>query len=745
MPSTRQTSFASGELSPLLWGRTDLEVYASGARSLLNFVVNRQGNSVSRPGTQLAWNAKQNDVVLLPFLHASGESYVLELGHLYVRIYNARTLALITELVTPFQSTDLPELQWAQLGSTMVLTHRLRAAQELTITSAATIVPVRYAPPGDTSGAAALQAFFPSIGGNPPSMPVLVSWTSTGLFVVDAAHPPRLWKYKVSVVMKNTITGEVAESLPRDITQFVLGNVKDGTVPTAPGSASPLPADGQLVLFADAPIYIEPGLGDAVAAPANWVAVENLYYRGRGQLFGLVGRCAPNERFADFGDEPDYETPPLRGESPFKTGEYPAAVAFFQQRRCFAGPTQRFWMSAVDEFANHDAPIISWRGQPLAATLINRKRERAVSMVAAEHLLLFTDTSVWCVGRPDVPLDFDTFAAVTRTIDEVGSAPLQPLVIDESVLYARAQGRGVRGLQLTQAGYQGGDVSWHAEHLFRGGVQTPTATWVSARIVSWCFQREPFGTVWAVRSDGTLLTCTRTGDGRFAWSRHDTGTDKVLSVCAVPRNELAGGLGGWDDVFVAVVRAGVTRIERMTPPDIRGQPRYASDPKYIGNPIGSQQLSYPVDSYVLATVTKASPTAVLGLNHLEGRDVWLSCPGVDPFGPLRVTGGQVTTPAGWGPKDAVTFTAAVGLPYLCDLELLDAPFERMSQKTVVSVGFEVDNAVGLLVGEDFGKLVEWRQRTVADSYEYPSAASAFVVVNVLGRAARRCVSRSRSR
>jgi len=728
----RQTSFAAGELSPLLWGRTDLELWRHGARRLQNFIINQQGNAVSRPGTLLAWAAKLPDVVLLPFLHASGESYVLEFGHLYARIYDARTLAFSAELVTPFQTQDLPELQWAQVGSVLVLTHYRRPAQELRIEAVASIVPVRFAPPGDTAGAPPLEAAFPSIGGNDPSMPVLVAWQPTSLFVVDAAHPPREWRYKVSTLLRHNVTGEVVESLPRDITQYVPGNVATGTVLGV--SPINLPADNMLVLYNDAPIYIEPGLGAAVTPPANWTPIENLYYRGRGTLFGFVGRCATNARFADFGAEPDYETPPLRGDSPFKAGEYPAAVAFFQQRRAFAGPGQSWWASAVDDWTNHDEPVINWPGQPLAATLVNRKRERMLSMAALEHLLIFTDTSVWCVGRPEVPLDFDTFPAVTRVIEEVGAHPLQPLVIDGAVLYSRAQGRGVRALAVGQSGgFEGTDVSWHAEHLFRGGGQTPTASWVSARIVSWCFQREPFHTVWAVRSDGALLSCTRTGSGTWAWSRHLTGSpDKVLSVTAVPRNELAGGLGGWEDVFIAVRRNGVTCIERMTPPDIRGQPKHVADPAYIGNPIGSEQLSYPVDSAIIATITKATGTTVGGLNHLEGRSVWLSCPGIAPSGPHVVTSGQVTSPAGWGPTGAVTFKAAVGMAYVCELETLDAAPGTSTQKSVLSVGIEVDSAIGLEAGEDFAHLVPWIQRTVQDSYEYPSAASVLVVVNVKG-------------
>jgi len=730
--TTRQTSFAAGELSPLLHGRTDLELFAHGARGLLNFVVSRQGSAVSRPGTQLAWSSKLADVVLLPFLHASGESYVLEFGALYVRIYNARTLAFVQELVTPFQTGDLPELQWAQVGSALVLTHYLRPAQELTFTTTAAIYPVRFAPKGDVPGGAALEAAFPSIGGNPPSMPVLVAWQPTSLFVVDAAHPPREWRYKVSTLLRHNVTGEVIESLPRDITEYVLGDVSSGTTPSGPGYSLPLPADNQLVLFDTAPIYIEPGLGAGVAAPSNWTPIENIYYRGRGSLFGYIGRCATNARFADFGADPVWTLPPLRGESPFASGEYPAAVAHFQQRRAFGGPAQRFVTSAVDDWENFDAPLVNWSGQPLEATLVARKRERLVALAALDHLLALTDTSVWCIGRDDVPLDFDTLPAVTRVVDEVGAHPLQPLVVESTLLFSPAQGRGVRSLQRGQAGWEGADISWHAEHLFRGGAWTPAASWVSSRIVSWCYQRQPWGTVWAVRSDGALLTCTRTGPSTWAWARHDTGGDKVLSVTCVPRNEVAGGLGGWDDVFVAVQRSGVTRIERMTPGDLRGPPRYVTDEDYNGNVIGGEQLSYPVDSYITATVTKDTGTTVTGLGHLEGRDVWLSCPGIDPVGPLRVSGGQVTTPAGWGPTGAITFKAAVGLPYVCDLSLLDAAPGTTSQKTVVSVGFEVDTAVGIEVGEDFSHLVPWRQRTVADSYEYPSAASTLAVVMVKG-------------
>lgn len=735
MAAVRQTSFAAGELSPLLWGRTDLELYAHGARRISNFVVNPHGNAVSRPGTKLAWTAKEADVVLLPYIHASGDSYVFEFGHLYVRIYNALTLAMLAELATPFQRTDLPELQWAQTGSVLVVAHHRRWPQEITISGGATIQRVRAAPPGDTPGASPLSAAYPSIGGNPPADPVLVQWQPGTLFVLDAAHPPREWKYQVSTILRHIYTGEEVETLPRPILKYSFGDVTSGTVSAGP--ILPLPSDNQLILFPDAPIYIEPGLGDAVASPSMWVPVENLYYRGRGQIFGLVGRAAPNARFADFADEPNYAIPPLRGDSPFLAGGYPATVAFFQQRRCFAGPGSTWWASASDDWANHDAPLLPWAGQPLEATLAGRRRESIVSMVQLEHLFVFTDTSVWQIGRSDVAMDYDTLPSVVRLVDEVGSKRVMPLVVGDVILWPRAHGRGVRALLPTgQGGVATRDVSWQAEHLFggspRSGFGRTGGYGIRGLTVrGWTHQQNPWGASWVVRDDGTMLTVTRTGDNGWAWAQHDLG-DEVVSVTSVPQHNFGDGFGGWDDIFVAVRRNGVMRVERMVPYDVRGAPRYVTDPLYSGNPIGSQQLTYPLDSHVVATITKATGTTVTGLGHLEGRDVWASCPGIEPLGPLRVAGGAVTTAVGWGPTGVTVFSAAVGLPFTCELELLDAAPARLHQKTVTKVGFEVDSAVGLEVGEDVGHLVPWRQRDVQDSYESPSAASVVVAVAVRG-------------
>jgi hypothetical protein len=67
MPKSQfqQTSFASGELSPLLMGRTDLEQYYKGAQDAENVVIVPQGGVKRRPGTQFI------DTVVKPLVRQS--------------------------------------------------------------------------------------------------------------------------------------------------------------------------------------------------------------------------------------------------------------------------------------------------------------------------------------------------------------------------------------------------------------------------------------------------------------------------------------------------------------------------------------------------------------------------------------------------------------------------------------------------------------------------------------------------
>lgn len=718
MATLRQTSFAAGELSPRLWGRTDLELFAHGARRLRNFFVSPQGAAVSRPGTQLLVAAKTADVVLVPFVFSDTVSYVLELGAGYLRVHHSVDGYTGVELVTPYAAADLPALQWAQAGSILTLTHTGYAPKELHspvlvagLPTPWTLQDCRFGPPSDGATGPSMEAAFVKLDGSPAPVPHLVpeprTRPLTELFIVDAQHPPREWKWKVSALLQHNLTGEIAETLPRTVTEY-----SDG-VTTSTRAA--IPADNLVILSDDKPVRLSfPNFGTPIPKPANWAVVGLVWYRGRGDLFGYIDTTRYAQDLIDTAVEPNYARQPLRGESPFTLDERPAAVAFFQQRRAFAGSLAHpsaLWMSATDDWGNHDRPFPPFitDDAPLEASFVSRRREAIRSLVTHRRLLVLTDSSVWSAGGADgavTPASFEL-----RLEDEVGTTKLQPLVIDGAVLYVRAKGRGVRALSLTDGGvYAARDITGHAEHFFRGPASS---------IVSWCFQRDPWATIWAAQADGSLLSCCRTGESTWAWAKSTTGTDKVLSVACVPE-------AGADVVVLAVKRGATTYLERMTTRDLETVLPLGAD---------AGDSAFAVDcasSHLLSGINVVD--VVSGLSRLEGRDVWAVAPGNAPLGPLRVTGGSVTV----GPFDKANradgkVLVSIGLAFTADLETLDAVAAgRTAQKATDSVGFEVDSAQGLEVGEDFEHLTPWRSRTPANSYEFPSAASALAVVKVSG-------------
>ncbi len=82
-------SFTSGELSPWLYGRTDLDAVSRGAARLNNMLVSPVGGGERRRGTE--WGARagchSGAVRLMTFAFSDGDQFIMELGRGYIRYY----------------------------------------------------------------------------------------------------------------------------------------------------------------------------------------------------------------------------------------------------------------------------------------------------------------------------------------------------------------------------------------------------------------------------------------------------------------------------------------------------------------------------------------------------------------------------------------------------------------------------------------------------------------------------------
>lgn len=121
--------FSGGSIDPALHSRTSLKQYATGAKTLKNFIVLPNGNIANRKGTWYVAQAKVNTATrLIPFVFSDDAAYVLELSNLCMRFYHdgaqLQSGGSAYELVTPWATADLEDLCMdAQSADVIFCTH----------------------------------------------------------------------------------------------------------------------------------------------------------------------------------------------------------------------------------------------------------------------------------------------------------------------------------------------------------------------------------------------------------------------------------------------------------------------------------------------------------------------------------------------------------------------------------------------------------------------------------------------
>src|SRR5690606_22166647 len=206
----------------------------------------------------------------------------------------------------------------------------------------------------------------------------------------------REWRWQVTLLLEEEDTGyrfETAPYLinssyqrdPQDPTQVIITELDDHKFAlsnTTPAiihvSQDGLPIPGHKIL--------------------GWVI-----YRGHGSLFGKVGETTFNapkgggHQWFDYGDEPDWLSPPPSGNALFYkyepddfefkdnlvAKEHPRVVAFFNQRAILASTKERpdhIWVSALNDYYNFDEKKLTTDTSAFPIVLASRKFEPIQAM-----------------------------------------------------------------------------------------------------------------------------------------------------------------------------------------------------------------------------------------------------------------------------------------------------------------------------------------------------------------------------
>jgi hypothetical protein len=632
-----QRSFAGGEVSPEMLGRIDDAKYQTGLVRCRNFIPKPQGPAENRAGFAFVRAVKDSTkrVRLVPFTYSTTQTMVIELGVGYFRFHTQGATLLSGgspyEVANPYTEADLPDVHFVQSADVLTLVHPNYAPRELRRL-------------GATNWTLTTIAFAASI--SPPGTPAV---TAAGFTTA---------KYTATYVVTAVGADGVGESAA-----------------SASGSVSSN-------LF-------ETGCTNTI----SWVAVSGAsrynVYKLQGGLFGYIGQTTGTS-IVDDNIAPDLSKTPPTYDSVFQaTGDYPGAVSYFEQRRCFAGTVnkpQNIWMTKSGTESNMSYSLPIKDDDRIAFRVAAREANTIRHIVPLSQLLLLTSAAEWRVTS--VNSDAITPSTISvRPQSYVGASNVQPVTINNTCLYGAARGGHVRELAYSwQAnGFVTGDLSLRAPHLFD-----------SYDITDMAYAKAPLSIVWFVSTSGKLLGLTYVPEQQIgAWHQHDT--DGVFEACTVVAE-------GAEDVLYVVVRrtvngASVRYVERMA----------------------SRQFVDQADAFFVdcgLTYAGAAATTISGLGHLEGKTVNILADGA--VHPQRVvSSGSITL-------DQAASKVQIGLPITADLQTLpiaaqiDGSFGQGRYKNVNKVWLRVYRSSGIFAGPDADNLTEAKQRTV-EPYGAPPA------------------------
>lgn len=364
------------------------------------------------------------------------------------------------------------------------------------------------------------------------------------------------------------------------------------------------------------------------------------------------------------------------------SGDYPGAVCYYEQRRCFAGtPTrpQMVWMSRSGTESDMSYTLPSQDDNRLRFEIAAQEASRILHLTPLAQILALTNSTEYRVSSGgSAPMSPDAIRSEVQS--QIGASNVQPLVVNSTLLYASARGGHVRelGYNWQSSGYTTGDLSIRAAHFFE-----------SARVVDMTLAKSPDSIAWFAMSDGSMLGLTYLPEQAVGgWHKHTTINGAIESVVSVPEGD--------EDALYMVVRRtingqNVRYIERM-------HERYFSE----------LENAWHVDcggEYIGEETTEIS-----GLTWLEGETVSIFADGC--VLPQRVvTDGKISLT-----KPSVH--VIVGLPITADLQTLpvavdlgDGSYGTGHSKNVNDVWLRLHKSSGVFVGPDFENLTEVKQRT----------------------------------
>ena len=620
----QNTNFTAGELSPRLYGRTDIARYQNGAKTITNAWPVIHGGVVRRHGSLYVAETKTSAKAsrLIPFVFNLDQTYVLEFGDLYMRVYKdgAQVLSAPStpyEITTTYTEAMLSDLAFVQGADTIIIAHPDVAPRRLRRFADAIWdlgdIPLDPAPFDEVGIYPATTCTLSSAAvGSRTFTAGAASFLAAdvGRQITSGAGIADITAYSSTTVVTGSVTTAFASTSLASGAWKITGTPQTTCTPSAVGTVG-----GTIDLTLAAAGWRSTDVGKFVEM--NDGLVEITIYTSTTVVTAKVHRVLSSTTAAPASAWI------LKASVWSATLGYPRAVALYQQRLIFAGTTNYpgyVWGSktgALFDFTLgvNDDDAFAFQ---IAAGEVNPIQQ----LVSGDALIAITTRSEFTMqGGIERPLTPTNVQVKQRSTYGTGS--VRPVVVRDEVVFIQRAGRKVRAMKYDASGggYIAPDIAVLSEHITEGG------------IVDMAFQQEYDSLLWCVRDDGAMVTCAFDRDQEVVgWSKQTT-DGEFESVCAIP-------VDGRDQVWAIVKRTidgSTVRYVEVFDPDV-------------------------LLDCAIAGASGPGADTWSGLDHLEGETVQCLADGVF-MGSFTVASGAITLP-----RDA--FAVTIGLPYTSTLGLL---------------------------------------------------------------------------
>jgi hypothetical protein len=624
-----QNNFNGGEISPLLYGRPDVDRYKTGLKTCLNFIPLIQGPVERRPGTVFMKEVKTSSLStrIIRFEFSTEQAYILEFGNLYARFYKDNG-AILSSTSTISGATRANPCVVTDTG------HGYSNGDEVYITGVVGMTELNgkfylvankntndyeLTDIGGTNINSTAFTTYGSAGTSAPTIELTTTYLTADLFnlkfaqsadilyITHPTYPPR----------KISRTSDTAWTIT-DITfsdgPFLNTNTETTTL-TLSGTS------GSVTVTASAVTGINGGDGFKTTDIGRQIRWQD---PASNWTFLTITAFTDTTHVTATIDGPDASagtaTVSWRLGVWSATTGYPAAVTFHQNRLVFGGATdnpQRVDFSRTGDFENFaptepDATVVDDNGvtNTLSADTVN-----AIRWLADDEkgLLVGTVGGEWVVRPSENGAVLTPSTVQSKRSSAYGSANIQPIRAGRAVLFAQKALRKIRELAYVfeDDGFRAPDLTLISEHITQSGV------------VDMAYQAEPQSLIWCVLTDGTMVCLTYERDQKVVgWSRHvlggfsDAGTTqtKVESVAVIPN-----AAGTADELYMVVQRyingGKVRYIEYL-------KPHWSTVTDYEDAFFVDSGLSLDV-LLTITAITRADPAVVTISSHTfdDGDDI----------------------------------------------------------------------------------------------------------------------------